>query len=99
CHTRPHYFPTRRSSDLTPSKINSERNRTAFRNNTARVSHPAQHPPGVGGLHARDLLGRAGGDDFAAAIAALRPQIDDPVGVADRSEEHTSELQSRVDLV
>src|SRR5207245_8898046 len=67
----------------TPSKTNSERARAAFRNNTARASHPAQHPPGVGGLHARDLLGRAGGDNFAAAIAALRPQIDDPVGVAD----------------
>ena len=29
---------------------------------------------------ARDLLGRAGGDDFAALVAAFRPQVDDPVG-------------------
>jgi hypothetical protein len=39
-----------------------------------------QVAPGVAGLDLRDLLRGAGGDDIAAALAALVAEIDDPVG-------------------
>ena len=38
---------------------------------------------GVAVLHRGDLLGRALGDDQAAAVAALGAHVDDPVGVLD----------------
>src|SRR5271167_2138128 len=42
--------------------------------------HLGEGAPGVrhGGVH--DLCGRAGAEDAAAGVAALRTQIDDPVG-------------------
>src|SRR5258708_10501224 len=39
--------------------------------------------PGMAVCGAGDLLGRAGGDDAAAPGAALRAEIDDPVGGLD----------------
>src|SRR5688572_13041193 len=39
--------------------------------------------PGVAALGAGDVLGRAGGYDLAAAVAALGPEVDDPVGGLD----------------
>ena len=41
---------------------------------------------GVRGARRRDLLGRAGGDHLAAAVAAFRPHVDDPVGGLDHVE-------------
>src|SRR3546814_14994738 len=38
--------------------------------------HLGEEPPGVAGLHADDLLGRAGRDDRDTARAALATQID-----------------------
>src|SRR5579864_5695515 len=43
----------------------------------------SQVSPSVGILSRRDLLGRSLGDDLAAALAALRTQIDYPVRAAD----------------
>ena len=43
----------------------------------------AQHPAGVGMLVGGHLLGRADGDDAAAGLAALGPEVDDPVGRLD----------------
>ena len=39
--------------------------------------------PGIAALLARHVFRRAGHDDFAAAIAAFGPQVDDPVGGLD----------------
>ncbi len=41
-----------------------------------------QRLSGVGLLVARDLFWRALGDDTAALLAALRTQVDDPIGIA-----------------
>ncbi len=50
-------------------------------------STPAEHrlymPAGVGAFVRGDLLGGAGGDDFAASVAAFRAEVDDPVGGLD----------------
>ena len=43
----------------------------------------AQILPGVALLHLGDVLGRALGDDAAAAVAALGPHVDHPVGGLD----------------
>src|SRR5207247_7317306 len=89
-HVRPpdlHAFPTRRSSDLLVRR---------------RVDLPERRRP------IRDLPVRADHEQVAVVEAVLR--IDGAVRLADhapgvareqvlRSEEHTSELQSRVDLV
>ena len=42
--------------------------------------HRRERLAGVRGLHAGHLLGRALGDDLAAAAAPLRPEVDHPVG-------------------
>ncbi len=46
----------------------------------------AQHAAGVRMLAGGDLLGRAGGDDPSAGLAALGPEVDDPVGRLDHLE-------------
>ena len=43
----------------------------------------ARYSPVAEPVGRRDLLGRALGDDPAAAVAALRPEVDDPVGGLD----------------
>src|SRR3546814_4903902 len=48
-----------------------------------RLEIPRQILPGIAAGDAGDLLGRAAGDDPAAAVAALRPEIDDVVGGLD----------------
>src|SRR5947209_9259766 len=42
-----------------------------------------EKPPGITPLLARHRFRRAGGDDLAAAVAAFRAEIDDPVGGLD----------------
>ena len=37
-------------------------------------------------LDLRDVLGRADGDELAARLAALRPEVDHPVGLLDHVE-------------
>ena len=49
----------------------------------AGVEQLGEELPGVRGGLGRDLLGRAGGDRHAALLAALRAQVDDPVGALD----------------
>src|SRR5438445_6395272 len=46
----------------------------------------AQELPGVRLGYLRDLLRRADGDHLAARLAALRPEVDDPVGLLDHVE-------------
>src|SRR3546814_3009095 len=46
-----------------------------------------QVPAGIAGRHLGDVFGRALGDDLAAAIAAFRSHVDDPVGGLDDFEE------------
>jgi hypothetical protein len=45
-----------------------------------RLQHVLQVAAGVAVLDLRHSLGRAGGDDLAAAVAALGADVDDPVG-------------------
>ena len=45
--------------------------------------HRREEATGVAALARRDLLGRAGDDDLAAAVAALGAEVDDPVGGLD----------------
>src|SRR5207247_4571791 len=81
----PHSFPTRRSSDLGPSQ--AER-----RSAPERAAVRAAHRPCGGGT--RDaLLPRAGRREYGARRPIRQPPQ------FERSEEHTSEIQSRVDLV
>ncbi len=44
------------------------------------LQHLLQKLPGEAGLHLGYLVGGALGDDLAAARAAARAQVDDPVG-------------------
>jgi hypothetical protein len=48
-----------------------------------RIAPPRQHRlqkrSGIAPLLPRNILRRAGGDDFAAAVAVFRAEIDDPV--------------------
>ena len=39
--------------------------------------------PGIGPRHLHHVLGRAGGDDLAALVAAFGAEVDDPVGGLD----------------
>ncbi len=50
---------------------------------TPAAKHPREVFSGVGLRVARDLFGRAGGDDFAALVAAFGAKIDEPVGGLD----------------
>src|SRR5207247_10103378 len=97
-HVYPHSFPTRRSSDLDkePEKL-AERFALAAQPGPTKYLHtplelkfvaPASHPIARGFSRLRLL------DE------PYWPMFGDPKGVEVlRSEEHTSELQSRVDLV
>lgn len=49
------------------------------------LQHPLEILPGVGGGTLCHLLGGAGDDDIAAAVAALGAEVDDVVGGLDRS--------------
>src|SRR5206468_12000963 len=95
-HRHPHSFPTRRSSDLTTTRENVD----------APLSrdHLVHFCPGIqGGV---EWNGAAFSPDtnslFVAAVdwcANVRLKRDVEVPPSGRSEEHTSELQSRSDLV
>src|SRR5699024_12753238 len=84
----PHAFPTRRSSDLVPSGVTADGSVRCTRN-----------PARSGDLHGRDE-----GNARAALLPGLGTQgpwggRPAPQGPCVRSEEHTSELQSRFELV
>src|SRR5690349_24222775 len=84
-HRHPHSFPTRRSSDL-----------AAVPASTVPSSAPAAAPAGVNRNRARR------GDALTPAVVAHAQRdrvIPGGVERMGRSEEHTSELQSRRDLV
>src|SRR5207247_3696223 len=87
-----HSFPTRRSSDLG----------TCGRAAGARVESRRAAPIATGpGPTRRRARADAGGDNpFATRARGGTRRVGSEVGgFATRSEEHTSELQSRVDLV
>src|SRR5690606_19066265 len=71
CFSRPEPAPTR---GLLPSR--------GLRGGLP-LQQRAQEAAGVGGGDADNLLRRAGGNDAAAAVAALGAEIDDPVGGLD----------------
>src|SRR6185436_3157097 len=50
------------------------------------VQHTAQKHPSIGLLDLRNLLGCALCHDRAAAVAAFRPHVDDPIGGLDHIE-------------
>ena len=50
---------------------------------SAAGEHRLQEPPGMAAWLPHDRLGRAGGNDLAAAVAAFRAEVDDPVGGLD----------------
>src|SRR5207249_7905345 len=84
-HPALHSFPTRRSSDLRRSVQGDGRQRVA-EGDRARVHEP------VSGQY----LGQEG---FGLALAVDTHEAVTLIAAAVRSEEHTSELQSRFDLV
>src|SRR5699024_11459784 len=86
-----HPFPTRRSSDLTLENHGVDPEHIGQRVNTLLSAVDAQHL-----LHHHTQTLSGGWVQRIATVAALaaKPQI-----VLARSEEHTSELQSRFDLV
>src|SRR5207247_8847167 len=90
------FMPTRRSSDLTPGEACAG---AAHRGDSGPMRLEARGHP----LHTRALsvvlAARADGKlDVHGAVLDLRKRGFVPVA-GDRSEEHTSELQSRVALV
>src|SRR5206468_11470061 len=95
-HRHLHSFPTRRSSDLGEPMMDNETLRLL-------VQHKLQDgrlPRGIG----RVLIGPGGGTTCDACEARItKEQTAQEVALAGgrdaRSEEHTSELQSRSDLV
>src|SRR5207248_10373534 len=93
----PHSFPTRRSSDLRLSRGDDTPR--------ARLSRPGrEHIPGGFILKrgaADPLLATGDGIDHQVSIRLLTRDCDEVIRaeVHNRSEEHTSELQSPYDLV
>src|SRR5206468_11112026 len=89
-----HSFPTRRSSDLA-----SARDLTARSRCERAVEHPALGPSAC----ARQVRRRQPGGTGARALTLFSwgdpGEIRDLARMPERSEEHTSELQSRSDLV
>jgi hypothetical protein len=53
---------------------------------TAPRQNRLEELPRITALLAHDVFGRAGGDDFAAAVAAFGAEVDDPVGGLDHIE-------------
>src|SRR5207247_11383001 len=98
-HPRPHSFPTRRSSDLALRFGQLDAARKALESVPKENRESAPYHVVAG------WLARAQGDEagqerhFAAALAKEPGNETYQYNLAARSEEHTSELQSRVDLV
>src|SRR5207247_6996008 len=86
-HTAPHSFPTRRSSDLLEPVARDH----------GRHEGSYGHEHRVDPQDLREQRARAHPPGTSAPLA-FRLMVDRPQGET-RSEEHTSELQSRVDLV
>ncbi len=66
--------------------LRASRGACAARASCGRARAARQEAPGVRRRLGRDLLGRAGGDDQAALLAALGAEVDDPVGGLDHVE-------------
>src|SRR5687767_14130961 len=70
--------PVAARADCRPACGLGERH-VAQRQERLALEHPRQVLPRRRAFGGRDLLRRAGDEDFAAALAALRTQVDDPV--------------------
>src|SRR5207249_10807390 len=92
-------FPTRRSSDLDGGGIFSFLPQAAT--DRPEVGLPEQYEPLFGTPHGIDLgpIVAALGGEHVALGSATPAQLAAAVAASLRSEEHTSELQSRFDLV
>src|SRR5262245_5775600 len=82
CGGRARWVDPARSTHGGMTLIPKDRTRRV-RVSTRAAEHPAQVLAGVALLDPGDLLGRAGGDDAPAALAAFGPEVDDPVGALD----------------
>src|SRR5207248_9285315 len=89
-HHHLHSFPTRRSSDL----LGARDERKAGERERDDHGGRAEEPEGSLRLDARGDRQREHGDENA-----VRTEHDADIALAQRSEEHTSELQSPYDLV
>src|SRR5690606_40416964 len=88
-------FPTRRSSDLEPRDVTAN----DFPVNITESTHPAASPPAEGELRVT-LLGTGSPIPSTERFGfSVLVQAGENNYVVDRSEEHTSELQSRENLV
>src|SRR5699024_11826646 len=90
----PHPFPTRRSSDLAAPTVPTEA--TAATSSSASTDRP---PHCCRCTTVRTCAPKAGGSARAICATAPTGRISSSPCPRARSEEHTSELQSRFDLV
>src|SRR5699024_12703428 len=95
----PPRYPTRRSPDLTRPHDETSRQRSTGRQHT--VTEPNEEPregPSYNGHNAPASENRAAIDRCRQQPTHLGRQRDNRTNTQGRSEEHTSELQSRFDL-
>src|SRR5207247_8539919 len=92
-----HTFPTRRSSDLENGQIHLASIR-AHRHGLGLIAGDGDvgQPSACDGVEYHDRVGSCARNEGALSNTVM---VFDPVTRAWRSEEHTSELQSRVELV
>src|SRR5690606_41459628 len=93
-----HFVPTRRSSDLHGGRVSGHQQRAV---SVAPAARPAAREYLLRGRRRPvDLfLARGGGGQYPALREGFSRREDHPAGTELRSEEHTSELQSRENLV
>src|SRR5207249_9259034 len=93
-----HSFPTRRSSDLYQPKLDLRTRRIVGAEALARWTHPEKGPIAasefVAAAEQHDRIGKLTDFVLEKAVGAAAS-----INKRGRSEEHTSELQSRFDLV
>src|SRR4051795_6069780 len=77
---------TRRSVSLKPSLRRLACAAPALPSLPRLAQHRREKLPGIASRRLDDILGRAPGDDFAAAVAAFGAEVDHPVGGFDHFE-------------